>query len=179
MAALQASMPLHVAGFAPVSLMEANALLREWGHYLGPVQRPFGAQAWLLDVQGEPTGVAVSCFTVSPTVGPYRRSEVVELARLCSAPGEAWATRVTLRLWREVAARRWPYWRVRAAIAYSQNARHDGRLYRFDGWERIRSDSGNATGMTSTWTRVRPANHPARGAKSLWLWHFESSTAGA
>lgn len=48
-ATLQLSMPVHVAGFAPVPLAQANLLLTEWGHYLGPVQRPFGSQAWLLD----------------------------------------------------------------------------------------------------------------------------------
>lgn len=171
-AALQLSMPVHVAGFAPVPLAQANLLLAEWGHYLGPVQRPFGSQAWLLDVAGEPVSVAVSCSIVSPTVGEYRRDEVVELARLCSAPGTSWATRVTLRLWREVAAPLWPYWAVRAAVAYSQNARHDGRLYRFDGWDRVRGDAGNVTGVTSTWTKVRAADHPARGPKSLWIWRY-------
>src|SRR6266567_4603938 len=36
--------------------------------------------------------------------------EVVELGRLCADPAQRWATRPMLRLWREVAARRWPYW---------------------------------------------------------------------
>lgn len=175
MTAMQFAMPVHVAGFTTVPLDEANRLLEEWGHYLGPVRRPFGSQAWLFDVEGQPVSVAVSCSTVSATVGTFRRGDVVELARLCSAPGESWATRVALRMWREVAARRWPYWPVQAAVAYSQNGRHDGSLYRFDGWERIRTDAGHPTGSTATWSKVRGADHPGRGAKTLWQWRYDAA----
>lgn len=68
MSAEQLAFPLPVAGLAPVSLAWANTLLTRWGHYLGPVERPFGSQAWVLDVLGEPVSVAVSCSTVSEHV---------------------------------------------------------------------------------------------------------------
>ena len=163
LAAVQLSM-LPVAGLATVPLDHANRLLADWGHYLGPVNRPFGAQAWVLDIDGEPVSVAVSTSTVSEHIAydettttgegddlevivqrkTLQRGELVELARLCSA--ERWATRVMLRLWREVAAPRWPYWPVTAAVAYSQNSRHDGTLYRFDGWTRAADDCGSSGG---------------------------------
>jgi len=112
----------------------------------------------------------MSASAVSSTVVGYQRDQVVELARLCSARGAAWASRVMIRLWREVFARRWPDWPVLAAISYSQNAHHRGDLYRFDGWTKIRDDAGSTGG--GTWTRQREDGHVARGAKSLWLWRY-------
>jgi hypothetical protein len=90
---------------------EANDLLVAWGHKLGPVHRPFRMEAYALVLNGRPVSVAVSASTVSGHVvgwldlakkeRPVRfeRQEVVELARLASAPDAAWATRVMLRLW--------------------------------------------------------------------------------
>jgi hypothetical protein len=99
--------------------------------------------------------------------------EVVELGRLCSDPAQAWANRVMLRLWREVCARRWPHWPVRAAVSYSQNGRHDGTLYRFDGWRKVREDAGGDCGPNATWSKRRGPEHAAAGAKTLWLWEFK------
>jgi hypothetical protein len=84
MSAEQLTFPMPLAGLTPVTLATANALLRRWDHYLGPVNRPFGSQAWVLDVCGDPVSVAVSCSTVSETAAGLRRGELVELARLCS-----------------------------------------------------------------------------------------------
>ena len=45
-----------------------------------------------------------------------------------------------LRLWREKCGPKWPCVKPRsgqpplAAVAYSKNDRHEGRIYRFDGW---------------------------------------------
>jgi hypothetical protein len=164
------------ANFVGVHLDVANSLLVEWGHYLGPMERPFGWQAFVLDVAGDPVSVAVSASTVSSTVAGLDRGEVVELARLCSAPSARWATRPTLRLWREVGAACWlnkyPDWRLSAAVAYSQNARHGGDIYRFDGWERVTDRAGAPSGPGATWSRQRGAEHPAAGRKSLWLWRY-------
>lgn len=161
---------------AEVEIGPANYLLGEWGHYLGPCRRPFGQQGWCLYVKGRPVAVAVSASPVSAhVIGPggerLRRRQLVELARLCSA--EPWATRVMVRLWREVAARSWPYWPADAAIAYSANGRHDGRTYRFDGWARLTRHAGSSGG--GTWTRRRPAASPALGAKTLWLWDLREA----
>lgn len=159
-------------GLVPVDLDRANAALAEWGHYLGPVTRPFGSQAWQLEVDGQPVSVAVSASTVSATAAGMVRGQLVELARLCSRPGYRWATRPMLRLWREVAAPRWPYWPVVAAVAYSQNARHGGQIYRFDGWTRA-TDAAGSTGGGGTWSRTRHDGDIERGLKSLWVWHYE------
>lgn len=148
---------------------EANDLLLRWGHYLGPCDRPFGQQAHALVVGGAPVSMAVGASTVSATVAGWNRRDVVELARLCSAPDAAWATRVMLRLWREALAPTWPHWNVRALVAYSLNERHDGRVYRFDGWRRVTADAGS-TGGGGTWSAPRASGHRAAGRKSLWLW---------
>jgi hypothetical protein len=166
----------------PVALTEidlalANQLLEQWDHYLGPCRRPFGQQAWCLAVDDRPVAMTVSASSVSAhVIGPsgerFRRRQLVELARLCSA--EPWATRVMVRLWREVAARHWPYWHPDAAIAYSLNHHHDGRTYRFDGWTQLTRRAGSAGG--GTWTTHRSATSPARAAKTLWLWDLRAGT---
>lgn len=76
-----------------------------------------------------------------------------------------------IRVWREVFAPRWPDWRVEAAISYSQNAYHRGDLYRFDGWERVRTDAGHPPGKTATWAKYE-AGDVRRGSKSLWVWRY-------
>lgn len=161
-----------LATFAPLDLVSANRLVTEWGHYLGPCRRPFGMRAYGLLVDGEPVAVAISASVINHAAG-YQRDELVELARLARHPDVGWASRVTLRLWRELAVPCWPYWRPRAAIAYSQNARHEGRLYRFDGWRRVTDDAGSRGG--GTWSRPRAPGDVAFGRKTLWLWEVEAA----
>jgi hypothetical protein len=157
-----------VAGLVPISLAEANALLVEYGHYLGPCNRPFRSEGWALDVMGDPVAVAITSSVVSPGVAGYGKTDVVELARL--AAREPWATRVTLRLWREVAAPRYLPWTPRAAVAYSQNDRHEGRIYRFDGWTKINDRAGSSGG--GAWSRKRSSGDAVHGQKTLWLWEY-------
>jgi hypothetical protein len=157
-----------VVGLVPISIGEANALLVEWDHYLGPCDRPFRNEAWSLDVMGEPVSLAVTSSIVSDQVCGYPMKNVVELSRLASR--ERWATRVTLRLWREVAARRYLPWSPDAAVAYSKNDRHEGRIYRFDGWEKITDKAGSGGG--GTWSAKRAAGDPAHGKKTLWIWRY-------
>lgn len=161
---------LPISGLYPLDIKDANRLLVEWGHRLGEIHRPFTMQAFALELDGEPISVAVSASVVSATVAGYRRTEVVECARLCSRPDSPWANRVALRLWRETCAPRWPDWPVRAAVSYSQNAYHRGDLYRFDGWERVRDDCGSSGG--GAWSRQRYAGEAVYGKKSLWLWRY-------
>ena len=159
---------------------EANGLLAQMGHYLGACNRPFGQQHWVLIVAGRPVAVAVSASTVSPTIRAddgrvWSRRQAVELARLAAA--ERWATRVMLRLWREALAPTWPHWAVTDAFAYSLNDRHDGRTYRFDGWERVAASAGRSRGG-GQWSTQRSDGHAAAGAKSLWHWRL-TTEAGA
>jgi hypothetical protein len=198
---------VQLALFPVVSLTEvhpdqANALITEWGHELGACNRPFGQQGWVLDIDGRPVSVAMSASTVSDQVsapaslpvwlaGPpgclvgeltyrqvWRRGEIVELARQCSPPGNRWANRVMLRLWREVCARRWPYWPVRAAISYQLNARHDGAMYRFDGWRKLTETAGAECGPGATWSVKRAEGDPRSGRKTLWLWEWPDVETG-
>lgn len=166
------------AAFDSIELAEANALLVAWQHRLGPLARPFGMLAYALLLDGRPVSVAISASTISATVRDgagrqYRRGQLVELARLCAAPGYSWANRVMLRVWREVFGPRWPYWPPELAVSYSQNAHHRGGLYRFDGWERASERCGDWRGR-STWSARREPGHPAAGPKTLWLWRYSS-----
>lgn len=165
--------PAALAGVHAVPMDEANVLLEKWGHYLGACNRPFGQEGFVL-ATGHPVAVAVSASTVSATVTcahgiTYTRKQLVELARLAAA--ERWSTRVMLRLWREVCAPAWPHWLPAAAIAYSRNDRHEGRIYRFDGWERCTVNAGSSGG--GTWSTTRTDDDAAGGAKTLWLWHYD------
>lgn len=159
-----------IAGVNPVSPDEANNRLVAWQHKLGAVNRPYGSEAFSLEIDGRIIAVAVSASTVSSTVAGYRRQEVVELARLCAEPDNHWANRVLLRIWREVLAPRWAYWPVRAAISYSHNAMHKGGLYRADGWEKIRDDCGSGGG--GTYSSKRAATDVVAGKKTLWVWRY-------
>jgi hypothetical protein len=161
-----ASVP--VAGLVPVSMAEANALLEEWGHYLGPCERPFRSEGWVLDIRDAPVAVAITSSIVSGQVSGFDKQEVVELARLCAC--ERWATRVMLRLWREIAAPRYLCWKPRAAVAYSQTSRHEGDIYRFDGWELMNESAGSSGG--GAWSRPRYAGDAVHGKKKQWLWRY-------
>lgn len=169
---------IPLAGITQIAVADANRLLIAWGHRLGECNRPFRTEAFALEVDGEPVSIALSASTVSDTVDVYRRGEVVELARLCSAPTARWATRVMIRLWREVAAPRWMSWPVVAAISYQQNAHYRGDIYRFDGWTKVRSDVGKSTGG-GAWSRKRYAGDAVLGSKSLWVWRYVDSPAPA
>ena len=160
---------LYPLGSSREAIAEANTLLVDrWQHRLGPVHRPFRQEAFVLELLGEVVAVAISASTVSDTVAGYRRGQVVELARLA---GEPWATRVMLRLWREVCAPSWGSWRPQAAISYSHNAMHRGDLYRFDGWERV-TDQAGKSGGGGAWSRPRYAGDVVKGSKTLWVWRY-------
>lgn len=162
------------ASFELIPCGTADLLLEEWGHYLGKMNRPFGRQDWALVVGGDPVCVATSASTVGVSAAGYNRFEVVELARLCRSPDHGWSTRVCLRLWREIAGPLWPHWDPKAVVAYSQNDRHEGRIYRFDGWTRHSDNVGGGAGG-GTWTKKRAETHKALGRKSVWKWEYPVS----
>lgn len=170
-AASQSMLFLHpMIGVYPVSMKEANRLLACWQHRLGPINRPFHSEGFALLLDQEPIAVAVSTNAMGNPVAGYQRSEVVELGRLCAEPGNRWANRILLRVWREVCAPRWPCWPVLAAISYSHNAMHRGDCYRTDGWELVKEDAGATSGAN----HGRPvADMRSAGRKRLWRWVFE------
>jgi hypothetical protein len=173
MTAIRAQLPLLTDGIVdvqPITLDDANDMLVPWEHKLGAVNRPFRSEPFALFIDGDPICVAVSPSTVSSTAGGYQRNELVELARLCAAPGNSWVNRVMLRIWREVLGPRWDCWPVKAALSYSKNAMHSGNLYRFDGWVKIANDAGSSGG--GQWSTLRTDDDVVRGSKSLWIWRY-------
>lgn len=151
---------------------EANDLLTEWKHPLGPCERPFHQEQQLLLVAGEPVALTVSASTVSSAVGTHRRTEVVELARIARAPGARWAMRPALRLWRAVFAQRWETWDVVAAYSYSLPG-YSGDIYRFDGWEMVKVCKPANPGKGSTWSKSSATDQLGDGKKKLWRYVFD------
>lgn len=155
-----------LATFDQIDNEEADACLVAWGHWLGACHRPFGRQSFALSVRGEIVAVAVSASTVNGTCGGWPRQRVVELARLCAAPDHRWATRVGLRLWRELAPACWSakFWPVEAVVSYANATRHRGDIYRFDGWTKVAEVEGSTGG--GGWSSPRQAREP----KSVWVY---------
>lgn len=161
---------LPLVAFDRIEDARADQLLKEWGHWLGGCNRPFGRHSFGLALADVGIiSVAVSASTVGATCGGYPRNEVVELARCASMPGYQWASRVALRLWRETANRYWAadYWPVRAAVSYSNALRHKGDLYRFDGWTKVADVAGSVGG--GSWSTQKQAE-----PKVVWVWRYAS-----
>lgn len=156
-----------LASFDLIDNQIADALLKEWGHWLGGCNRPFGRQSFGLQLGGVGIiSVAVSASTVNERCGSYHRQECVELARQCSHPDYRWATRVIVRLWREIAPHCWPYWPVRAVVSYSNALRHSGNIYRFDGWKKVAHSRGSVGG--GSWSQ-----HKMMEPKDVWAYELE------
>lgn len=170
----QRLLDVPLAGVYPIDVAEANEFIALWGHDLGPVNRPFRQEGYALEVAGHVVSVSTSGSIVNGPVAGYDRDQVVELTRLCSAPGASFYTRVMLRLWRETCARTWPLWPIAAAVSYSENAKHRGHIYRDDGWRKVREDAG-AGKTPSVWGRRRDGEpYSAAGPKTLWCWEYAS-----
>lgn len=153
--------------FVRIDNRRADQLLLAWKHWLGPCNRPFGRQSFgLLLANGVCISVAVSASTVSSRCAGYERTEIVELARCASDPEYRWATRVCLRLWRELASQEWSrrYWPVKALVSYSNALKHTGNLYRFDGWTRAGERRGGVTGPNAGWQKQK--QYPP---KTVWV----------
>lgn len=148
----------------------ADQLLKDWGHWLGGCNRPFGRQSFGLSIEGEVLAVAVSASTVGASCAGFARKQCVELARLCSAPPHRDLTRPTLRLWRKVAPVAWErsYWRPLALVSYQNAVRHTGDIYRFDGWRRAAEVKGSTGGGTYSSTKKAEA-------KAVWVFEIGKS----
>lgn len=161
---------------------ESDRYLVEWGHFLGPCDRPFGKQSFALVLYDMVVAVAVSASTVSAYCGGYRRGECVELARLCTRPNYSDLTRVALRLWRVTAPGQWLaymnaperiqergwFWQVKTLVSYANATKHSGNLYRFDGWIKVADVEGSTGG--GTWSKKKKSE-----PKSLWVFLLETS----
>lgn len=161
-----------LCSFERIDNHEANCKLVEWGHYLKGCNRPYGKQSFGLFFKGKLVSVAVSATLVKSSCFGYKRTETVELARLCTDPSHRAMTRVCLRLWRECAADQWAeYWPVKQLASYSRRDRHTGSIYRFDGWQHVcitrASKVGNGT-RHSTAGRDIPS-------KDFWVYRLEAT----
>lgn len=144
----------------------ADRLLVEWGHWLGGCNRPFGRQSFGLDLRDAGiVSVAVSASTVNVRCGGWDRQRVIELARQCSHPAHRWATRVCIRLWRQLAPQCWTYWPAEALVSYSNSNRHTGDVYRFDGWKKVADVKGGVAG--GSWSRGKVYE-----PKSVWVYEL-------
>jgi hypothetical protein len=152
--------------FDPISLPEANRLLVQWEHKMGPCIRGNGRNwAHALIHERIPVAVTITSALIRETVGGanfLNRENCIELSRLCAVrPG---LCRVALRLWREFV---FPHLGYDYAISYQDADIHNGNTYRFDGWQRIsRARSGPDT----------RSKRPGRD-KWVWLWPQLSPTA--
>ena len=158
----------------------ANVLLEAWDHPLGPCNRPFGQDHWLLIVAGRAVALAVSASIVSPTIRDeedrtWQRNKVLELARIARHPDAPWSLRPMLRLWREALAPSWSHWQAGLLVSYSLPGT-PGDLYRFDGWRKARTVKRSAPGKTSTWGKPSAADAIGDGRKGLWCWHTEAAS---
>jgi hypothetical protein len=134
-----------MVSFEAVELREANRMLTDWGHKMGPCERG-NQRGWshALFHAGNPVAVTIAATLIRERVGNAHhltRENTIELARLCAArPG---LCRVALRLWREFA---FPAMGYQFAMSYQDNDLHNGNTYRFDGWQKVaRSVSGRDT----------------------------------
>lgn len=164
----------------PIDRAECGRLLTAWAHPLGPCNRPFGQDHWLLTAAGRPAALAVSASIVSPAIRDetglaWPRSQVVELARIARSPEAAWSLRVMLRLWREVLVDQWSHWSPGLLVSYSLPGL-PGDLYRFDGWMKARTVRPSRPGAGSTWSRSSATDSIGDGRKDLWVWHRREPT---
>jgi hypothetical protein len=152
----------------------ADEALVKWEHWLGGCNRPFGRQSFGLFVMNKLVSVAVSASTVNERCGGMSRFDVVELARQCSDPAHKWATRVMVRLWRELAPQSWPHWPVKVCVSYSNALRHSGDIYRFDGWTRVADvKGGNASKTWGDEGRRKTFDPKTVWAYALVPWAFQ------
>jgi len=174
---------MPICGGYPIDVEEANRLLIEWNHKLGPVERPFRQEAFGLEICGKGLiAVAVSGSIINgpisirndegEVVRSYDREEVVELTRLAS--NVKWANRIMIRAYRELLAPAWKCWPVKAVVSYSKNEMHSGNTYRFDGWAKINDNCGARQAMLNRGKRRYGNDDPRAGSKSLWIWEYQS-----
>lgn len=156
--------------FDEISLGDANRCLQEWGHLMGPINRPMngsvcsggGDTAHGLYFEGKLVAVTTSTL-ITPNVAKHpelTRANTIEMSRLCSSSPHF--CRVALRLWRECVFRplKQPY-----AITYQDMDAHTGNTYRLDGWKKI--------------AESRSGNDPRSGRKGRRkaIWLYENATS--
>jgi hypothetical protein len=172
-------------GFAPIYFdviddgLADDFLNEDADHWLGGCDRPFGRISYGLYLLGQLVAVAVSASTPNESCGPYSRYEVVECARLSAHRDHRDQTRVALRCWRTLAGVDWSaaygeHWpSITGYVSYANSRRHNGDLYRFDGWKKVAETKGSTGG--GTWSRPRQSGEP----KAVWAFELPDPIVAA
>lgn len=160
-----------IARLEPIPNKDANKLLVDWEHKLGPCYRPFRTESFAFFIREEPVAVAMSCSIVHGPIEGYTTENLVELARLASS--NKWSNRIMIRGWRELFAPLYAGWKIKAAVSYSHNALHGGNTYRTDGWRKV-CDKRGTDGKGGNWGRRGKGykNTALHGKKTLWIWEY-------
>lgn len=147
-----------LAELVTINLDQANDLLVEWKHKMGPLHRG-NQDAWChaLLHNGTPIAVTTASHLISARVGggmsTLMRENTVELSRLCAARPSL--CRVMLRMWREFV---FPTLGFAVAMSYQDADLHTGNTYRFDGWKRV------------AFARSGPDTRSGRPGRDKWVW---------
>lgn len=162
----------------------ANDLIEQWGdHPLGPCNRLFGFEAYVLVAGGDPAALAIGCSTVSARMGQklpgWHRFNVIELARLARAPHHEHAMRPMLRLWREYCAPLWPQtqprWQELVGVVSYQLPGTKGHMYNHDGWKPMGEVKPSGGGGNHS---NKPRVNDLGEKKKLWVWPYGRVAAG-
>lgn len=167
-----------IAHIDAVTREQANVMLLDWGHRMGPMTRPnFKIEAHhALFEDGKPVAIVMAGETVREVVGQtgIKRTDCIELMRLCAARPHL--CRPMLRLWREfIFPRLSDVYGRGVAVSYQDEALHSGDIYRFDGWLLIGKGGrgGNDTRTGRPGRKLRIWAWPPEKAKAL----IEGATA--
>lgn len=159
---------MAVASLVTISKEQANALLKQWQHKMGPCNRGNASGVCHALLHGsQPVAVTVVHSLIACTVGGVKglhRDNCIELARLCAA--RSCLCRVMLRLWREFV---FPTQGVDFACSYQDIDIHTGQTYRFDGWRRV--------GVSRSGTDTRSGRKGR--VKAVWVWSENPSRLAA
>jgi hypothetical protein len=189
-----------LVAFYQVEVDEAEELLIAWRHPLHlpdaehpkgrPYTRPFGSLAFVMEDQGRPAGCVVLASTINASVCKTRgwhRYNTVDLARIARSPDrrDEKCLRAVLRITREYLVPLWlgtyARWDARsaelcgrpqiAALASQSLPGTPGSMYRFDGFEHIRTSKGPKGGGHQ---KPSAANAIDDGARGLWVYRYPS-----
>ena len=158
--------------FDRIDRREANQLLIEWQHKMGPIKRQVDSEVChVLIASGAPVALTAASTLIRENVGGglghLTRENTIELSRLCAS--RSGLCRIALRIWREFV---FPGLGFPSAISYQDADLHSGATYRFDGWQRV-GFSHSGTGHQPPEVRSgRAAAGERKKGRDKWIWRW-------
>jgi hypothetical protein len=140
--------------------------------------RPFGRIAFAMEDRGRHAAVVILASTINASVDKTRglhRYNCVDMARIARSNDrrDRYCLRSVLRITREYLVQEWaeryPRWSSIAAVTSTSLPGTPGQMYKFDGWEKVRTSTGAKGGGHQ---RPSAANAIADGARGLWLYRY-------